>query len=312
MLNEIMIQIINGKKQLFVIASLMFFILFNSCSNREKGDHLIIGIAPSADAEQTNQRVDALTNYLSEVLNMPVKHILITDPSAMIEAMRAKKIHMGSGGPFTYLIAAEKANAEAIITTDVLEGEISYYKTVFITQPDSPINSLADMKEKAGELSLSWAYPTSASGHLVPRYVLQQNGIYPEDFKEVFTSKDHTSAIFSGISGKVDVAAVYKTGIYKFLKDGRIKESDFKIIWESESLLSSPTFVRKDLDPDLKNRIQNAYLEMEDKAPDSWKDIQNQYPYPIRYIAVDDADYNQFRTIANEIKDLGYSFDLPN
>jgi phosphonate transport system substrate-binding protein len=291
-----------------LIAVLALLFILPACSNREKGDHLIIGIAPSADAEQTNQRVDALTDYLSEVLNMPVKHILITDPSAMIEAMRAKKIHMGSGGPFTYLIAAEKANAEAIITTDVPEGEVSYYKTIFITQPDSPINSIEDIKEKANELSLSWAYPTSCSGHLVPRYVLQQNGIYPSDFKEVFTSKDHTSAIFSGISGKVDIAAVYMTGIYKFLKDARIKESDFKIIWESEPLLSSPTFVRKDLDPELKSKIQQAYLDMKDKAPDSWNAIQNQYPYPIRYISVSDSDYDQFRTMANEVKDLGYNF----
>ena len=286
-----------------------FLSLLTACTSGDKGDYLVIGIAPSADAEQTNQRVDALTNYLSEALEMPVKHILITDPTAMIEAMRAKKIHMGSGGPFTYLIAAEKANAEAIITTDVPEGDVSYYKTVFITQANSPINSISDMKEKASELTLSWAYPTSCSGHLVPRYVLQQNGIYPEDFKEVFTSKDHTSAIFSGISGKVDVAAVYMSGIYKFLKDGRIKESDFKIIWESEPLLASPTFVRKDIDAELRKKIQQAYLSMKENAPESWNAIQNQYPYPIRYIAVSDADYDQFRQMASEVKDLGYSFD---
>lgn len=282
--------------------------LLFSCSPKDKGDYLIIGIAPSADAEQTNERVDALTNYLSETLNMPVKHVLISDPTAMIEAMRAKKIHMGSGGPFTYLIAAEKAGAEAIITTDVPEGEISYYRTIFITQPDSPINSIDDIKKQAGKLTLSWAYPTSCSGHLVPRYVLQQNGIYPEHFKEVFTSKDHTSAIFSGISGKVDIAAVYKSGIYKFLKDGRIKESDFKIIWESDKLLASPTFVRNDMDPSLKKKIQEAYLTMKENAPESWDAIQNQYPYPIRYIAVSDADYDQFRKMANEVKDLGYNF----
>lgn len=292
----------------FILASLFFLLVLFSCSTGDKKEELIIGISPSADAEQTNQRIDALTSYLSETLNMPVKHILITDPSAMIEAMRANKIHMGSGGPFTYLIAAEKANAEAIITTDVPEGETSYYRTVFITQPDSPINSLQDLKEKASELTLSWAYPTSCSGHLVPRYTLQQHGIYPDDFKEVFTSKDHTSAIFSGISGKVDVAAVFKTGIYKFLKDGRIKEEDFKIIWESETLLASPVFVRKDIDPTLKKRIQQAYLDMAEKAPDSWDAIRNQYPYPIKYIAVDDEDYNHFRTMANEVKDLGYSF----
>ncbi len=295
-------------RKIYIVLKIALCLILLSCGGKSKKNQLVIGISPSSDAERTNERIDAITAYFSKELGMEVSHVLVSNPSAMIEAMRANKIHVGSGGPFTYLVAAEKAGAEAIVTTKVPEGHTDYYRTLFITQPNSPINNLEDLKRLSKQTTLSWAYPTSCSGHLVPRYVLQQHGIYPEDFKEVFTSTDHTSAIFTALSGKVDVAAVYKSGIHKFVTDGRIKESDFKIIWESEPLLASPTFVRKDLPEDLKKKIQNAYINMKKNSPETWQILRNQYSFEINYVPIHDTDYNVFRKMANEIKDLG--FDL--
>lgn len=287
----------------------LIVLILTACGGGKSDENtLIIGLSPSADAERTNEKIDKITDYFSKKLNMKVSHVLVSNPSAMIEAMRAKKIHVGSGGPFTYLVAAEKANAEAIITTFVPEGYTDYYRTLLITQQDSKINNLDDLKKYAASTTLSWSYPTSCSGHLVPRYTLQKHGIYPQDFKEVFTSTDHTSAIFTAISGKVDVAAVYKSGIHRFLKQDKIKESDFKIIWESDPLLASPTFVRGDLPAELKKRIQDAYLNMKDDSPETWQFLRNQYSFEIEYKAISDSDYDHYRAMANEIKDLG--FDL--
>lgn len=288
----------------FVFALISLFLLNISCSNKKENNKIIFGIGPSTDAERTEYRIEVISNYFSEKLGMEVGHVLVTNANAMIEAMRSKKIDVGSGGPFSYLVAAKKAGAEAIITTQTPDGETDYYRSLLITQKDSPINSMDDLKKHVKKLTLSWAYPTSASGHLVPRYYLQKNGIYPENFKEVFTSTDHTSAIFTAISGKVDVAAVYKSGIEKFLRDGRITTDDFKIIWESESLLPSPTFVRSDLPEDLKQKIQQAYLTMEQDSPEAWEVFLGQYSFPVEYRAVSDQDYDYFRKMASEIEDL--------
>jgi phosphonate transport system substrate-binding protein len=274
------------------------------CSKKSSNEKIIFGIGPSTDAEKTNYKIEVISKYFSEKLGVEVGHILVTNANAMIEAMRANKIDVGAGGPFTYLVAAKKAGAEAIITTQTPNGETDYYRALLITQKDSPINSMEDLKKYAKDITLSWAYPTSASGHLVPRYYLQKLGIYATDFKEVFTSTDHTSAIFTAISGKVDVAAVYKSGIEKFIRDGRITEDDFKIIWESESLLPSPTFVRSDLPEELKKKIQDAYLTMREDSPEAWSVFLGQYSFPVEYRAVSDKDYDYFRHMASEIEDL--------
>lgn len=290
---------------------LLGVMVWASCTpSGNKEDTIYIGLSPSADAERTNHKIEVITQYFSDQLGVPVKHVLVTNANAMIEAMRAKKIHIGSGGPFTYLVAAEKAGADAIITTQVAEGSEDMYRTLFITQKNSPINNLEDLKKYASQTTLSWAYPTSCSGHLVPRYVLQQEGIYPEDFKEVFTSTDHTSAIFTAISGKVDVAAVYKSGVHRFTEDGRISKDDYKIIWESEPLLASPAFVRGDLGPEFKEKVRNAYLNMKTLSPETWTVLRGQYSFDIEYIAIDDSDFNHYRKMANEIKGLGFNFAI--
>lgn len=284
--------------------------IFAACGAKKDNSKILIGIGPSTDAERTNQRIEVITEYFKKQLGVDVGHVLVSNTNAMIEAMRANKIHVGSGGPFTYLVAADKAGAEAIVSTRTPDGHTDYYRSLLIARRDLPVNNLQDLKKHSKDITLSWAYPTSCSGHLVPRYYLQKEGIHQEDFKEIFTSTDHTSAIYTVKSGKVDVAAVYKSGVNKFVENGQLKEEDFKVIWESESLLASPVFVRGDLPNSLKNKIQQAYLNMKENSPKTWKVLRGQYTFEVEYYKVEDKDFDHYRKMANEIEDLGFDFDL--
>ena len=289
--------------------SLLFFLsaLLFGCHNANDNE-VIIGISPSDESDRSFKSMEVVTSYLRKELNMEVRQILVTNYSAMIEAMRAKKIHVGSGGAFTYLVAADKADAEAIITTGIPDGTPNVYRSCLITRAGSPINNFDDLKRQSKNLTLSWAYPTSTSGHLVPRYEMQRRGIFPKDFKEVLTSTDHASAIFTVLSGKVDVAAVHLTGLERLIRDGRIKKTELKVIWQSRPLLPPPIFVRKDMDPALKMKIKKAYLEMKKKDPAAWAVIRKQYLTEVQYIPIADKEYQYFRDIANGIDDLGIKY----
>lgn len=295
--------------KIFFIPLVVAFLISSCGSVTDSGkEKLIIGIGESDDSERNFQKIEAITSYFSKKLDMEVSHVLVSNSSAMIEAMRADKIDVGSGGPFSYLVAAKNAGAEAIITTQAPEGMPSYYRSCLITKPDSPVNNMEDLKKHAGKLTFSWAYPTSCSGHLVPRYNMQEHGIYPEDFKEVQVSSSHTSAIFTVLSGKVDVAAVNNNGLQRFIQEGRIKEDEFKMIWRSEKLLPSPVFVKKSMDETLKKKVQDAYFDMKKDDPETWAILRNQYMLEVEYIRVSDADYQQFRDMANEIKGLNVDY----
>lgn len=295
--------------RLATLAWIVAFLCTGCSKNREenKREKLIIAMSVSAEAESSFERIDAVTKYLSKKLNMEVTHKLISNPSALIEAMRANKIHLGSGGPFTYLVASKVANAVPIVTTeDVNEGSI--YRSCIITRSNSTINNMDDLKSQSKNLTLSWAYPTSCSGHLVPRYVMQEEyNLLPGDFKEVMISTDHTAAIFTVISGKVDVAATYYSALERLIREGRVNENEINYLWMSEPMVPSPVFARKDLGNDLIRKIKDAYLEMKEDDPETWALVQSQYFTDIKYVDVNDSDYQVFRDMANNIK--GFDVD---
>ncbi len=158
-------------------------------------------------------------------------------------------------------------------------------------------------------MTLAWAYPTSTTGHLVPRYVLQQRGVMPEDFKEVFVSSNHPATILMVISHKIDVAAIHYSTLRRLIRNKRIKEGDVKIIWTSDFVTPSPIFVRKDMDSGLKKRIQQAYLSMKQDSPKTHKVLRTQYLEDVIYVPTHDSLYQPLRKMANQIKGLEMEAD---
>lgn len=266
---------------------------------------LRFGLLIAQETEQTFERIEVLQAYFTEKLGREVEFLQITNPSAVIEAMRAKKIDVAGGvGAFTYLVASKAFGAEAIATTTTVGGNPRFYKSCLITNAKSKLRNIDDVIRNTKDITLSWAYPTSTSGHLVPRYYLQQRGVMPDDFKEVFTSTDHTATFFSILSGKVDVAAVMYPILDRFIKTGKAKEGDFRIIWESEPIPGGPIFVRKDLDGGLKKQIQQAYIGIAKADPKVMKALQSQFTYSVSYMAVTDSFYQPLRDMANKIDGL--------
>lgn len=293
---------------IFLVSVFLTIVLFGcggsdnqAGSNPEK---LRFGLIVAQEAEQTFERMDVLRAYFAKTLNREVEFLPMTNTSVLVEAMRANKIDVGTAGAFTYIVASKAFGAEAIVTTAAADGNPKYYKSCLITRASSKLMNIDDVIKNANTITLSWAYPTSTSGHLVPRYYLQQRGIMPDDFKEVFTSTDHTATFFSVVSGKVDVAAVIYSALDRYEKLGKVKKGELRIIWESEPIAPSPTFVRKGLDAALKKQIQAAYMGVAKNDPNAMKALQSQFTYPVTYIPVTDSFYEPLRDMANKIEGL--------
>jgi phosphonate transport system substrate-binding protein len=267
---------------------------------------LRFGILVPEESPQTLAKLAVLEQYFTRTLGRPVKQISISNSSAMIEAMRSRKIDLGTGGAFTYLVASAKAGAEAIAMTGVADGQPQLYTACLLTSPATGLKSIDDVVKKSKNLTLSWAYPTSTSGHLIPRYALQQRGVLPENFKEVFTSTNHAATILSVASGKVDVAAVMTAVVERFVASGKIKAADVRVIWTSDPIIEGPIYVRKELDPALKKRIQQAYVNMVRDDPAARQALSTQYTANMRYIAIADSAFQPLRDIVNQIDGLKF------
>lgn len=283
---------------------LITFLLIVSCSSKQANeipDELVYGMIVGSDPEMQLARYDKVVDYLSQKLGIKVKYIKGTDYAAIIEAMKTGKVHIATTGSFSYLIASAKADAEPLVCTRYRDGRRNFSGSILFTHPESGLNSMEDVVNRASDLSVAFSDPASTSGYLYPLSYLRSLELEPEDaFKEVLFAGSHTAGIFSTISGKVDVAATYSIALERLERKNRISSDQYKILWRSEEIPPSPVYVRKDLPEPIKTQIRDAFVNMHQEAPDILELIKIMYNKDLVYIPTTDTLYNDLRELVGQ------------
>src|SRR5262245_4750740 len=231
---------------------------------------LRFGYSPSdEEAEKQVRRMDMLQKYLVKQLGMPVEMFKTSAYAPMVEAMLADKVDAASLGPFAFLIAESKGIAELLAIRGSKEGEPGVYRSVIATHSRTGLRSLEDVKRKAADLTLSFTDPASNSGHLVPRAQLVSMGLEPEKhFKKVMFSMSHLASAMTLKAEKVDVAGMMQATLENLIKTGKIRPEEIVILWTSEPVPTSPLAVRTGLAPELKKKLQDAFVHMHELDPE--------------------------------------------
>lgn len=258
---------------------------------------LRVGAIPSEDSQKVRAAYKPLVDYLEKQTGMKVELFVATDYSGVIEAMRSGKLDVAYFGPFSYIMAADKANAEAFAVEQKKDSGTSY-RSIVITSPESGINSLEDLKGH----SFAFVDPASTSGNLVPRSFLKKKGIDPDqDFKSVIYAGGHDACELAVKNHKVDAAADADDNYDLMKANGLISDKDIKVIFTSDPIPNSPWAWRKDLPSDLKAKIKTAFLNMAQNDPNGMGKIGKGIE---QYVETNDAAYNGIREIA-KIMNIG-------
>jgi phosphonate transport system substrate-binding protein len=178
----------------------------------------IIGVYPGDNVEEALAAVEPLRAYLEETLG--VRTVLITGTSynAVIEAMAANRADAIEVGPFSYVLAAEVADAEAIAVAnyevEVDLQEVPGYFSLMFTKKGSGITSIADLEGR----SFAFTDPASTSGYLVPAtdILLAQEFTDPaqiEEFASVSFAGNHPSAVLAVWNDTVEAGATFDANL---------------------------------------------------------------------------------------------------
>ena len=273
---------------------------FTKMSPSESSEVLRWGLIPADDAEEMLREYQPVADYISEKIGMEIEVTVTNDYTAAIEAMRSKHIDIAWFGPLSYVLANDIANAEAIVVGLRSDTRKSTYKTVIVTRADSGIKTLDDLKGK----TFTFVDPASTSGNLMPRKIFADYSIDPDrDFSLTYYAGTHNAVELAIANGNVDAGADSDNSYNRMISEGQIDPDVNIIIYESSPIPGSPIAVRGDLSEDLKSRIQDALVEMDEQTihkVGGWGDIA-------KYIPVEDGDYNIIRDM---VKILG--LDLTN
>lgn len=298
-----------------LLFSAMLCVSLGSCKESSASDTwpkvLRYAYSPSAEQLQSGSvSTELIRKYLESQLHIPVEVVRVQGYAPTIEAMRTEKIDIAHFGALSYLIAAQKANAEAIVSRGTPDGKLGGYRSVIAVPKDSPIHSMQDLKAHAQEVVFALADPASTSGDLYPRVGLQTIGIDPDkDFKRLLYADGHVADIMAVKSGKVDAGAFSESFLSRLYAKGKMSPSDIRIIWTSTPIPNEPVAVRKALPEKLKQEIQEAYLQMQTRDPALYSNLMkstNTTNTGSTYIPVTDSTYDGLRHYALQVKQFNF------
>ena len=246
---------------------------------------LRIALLPDENAATIIQNAQPFKGYLERTLGKEVELVVTTDYSSMIEAMRFGRIEIAYFGPLSYVLARSKSDIEAF-AAGVTKGKPSY-TSVVIVGADSGIGRTADLKGK----TVAYGDQASTSSHLVPRAMLQDQGLVADkDYKAVYLGQ-HDAVARAVESGKVPAGALSKPIFETLLGSKKIDGTKVRVLAETEAIPNYPMAMQSKLSAALKDQIRKAFLDIKDPA----------ILKPFRaegFAPMTDADYNVLRTTA--------------
>jgi len=248
-----------------------------------------IGVLPEEDQAIMRERYQPFLAHMEESLGTEVELFFGNDFTAMVEAMRFGNIEVSKFGPSAYVMASERAGAEAFVQ-GVRDASAPTYKSFIITRQDSEIESLDDIPGK----DFAWVDPASGSGYLFPRaMMLGEFGVEDEEldnmFANVIFSGGHDASVRFVINGDVDAAAVSDSQIQKMRNAEYPGIEDIEVVTETDPIPRSPEAYRGDLPESLKQALLDAYTSFDDPG------FLEAHNYHDGYIAVDDSAYDVVR-----------------
>lgn len=270
----------------------------NSSIGKAKQDKFVIAYLPQETDEQMQKTYDNFEKELSETIGMKVEAYQASSYNAAIEAMKNNKADMAMYGPFSYIVAVERADAEIIANLSIpaLEGKAP---SVIVVPKDSDIQTIADLKGK----TIGFADPVSTTGHLLPKATiakelgieaakLEKDGDF---FKSVQFAGGHDKAFIGVVRGQYDAAGVTSMIPGMLEEKGVVEKGAYRVIAEADPIpVGAPFAVRGSLDQDTKAKVKEFLLSYND--PNYFKSILGSED--AKFVEANDSDFDQLREIA--------------
>ncbi|MDO8673120.1 MAG: phosphate/phosphite/phosphonate ABC transporter substrate-binding protein [Dehalococcoidia bacterium] len=267
-------------------------------------DALRIAVASMITPKETIDVYQQIVDYLGEELGRPVELIQRKTYAEVNDLLRQHLTDIAFVCTQAYVEGNRDFGLE-LVAAPVVRGQAVYY-SYLIVPLDSPARELKDLRGK----SFAFTDPLSASGRLVPTYLLAREGETPESFfsNYVFTYA-HSNSI-TAVARRIVEGAAVDSLVWDYADATNPKfTSRTKIIYRSEAIGSPPVVVHPDLEPGLKARLKTALLSMNETK--QGEDILSKAMID-RFVIGDDRAYDVVRQMLDSLdKNRGSQSTLP-
>jgi phosphonate transport system substrate-binding protein len=302
-------------KKYFLVFGMALALISNLTGTlRAEEKCLVMGLIPAEDPKAMIEQITPMKAWMEKSLGKCITLFTATDYTGVIEAMRAKKVDFAWFGPFSYVMAHDRAGAEAFAVGVDPKGK-STYRSYLVATPETaqklgistPLEGEEGMKAIAQKLNnfkqnftFTFTDPASTSGYAVPRYFMWKVGLDPEKvFRKVGFSGTHDAAELMVKNKTVDMCSDNDLTYPAMVAGGRISPQTNIIIWKSTPLPGSPVAFRQDLPEDIKAGLKKAITSVPQES-NKVKAFGNITGWQL----VSDSDYNTIKEVKKVIDGL--------
>ena len=234
--------------------------LLAGCAKKAETDQVLkFTIVPAEDQASMSRVWQPLLDDLNKQTGLKVQASFASNYMGMIEAMRFKQAQVGWFSALPALEAVNRANAQ-VLGRIVDKGGQGVYESVLITHKGSGI-TLDDVLKCGKRYNFGIGDPKSTSGTLAPMaYVFLPKGIEPADCFKTVRSASHQANMFAVGNGVLDVATNNTVGLVFARRENPKLAGNIQVIWTSQPLPESSILVRKDLDPEVKDKLKHFFM----------------------------------------------------
>jgi phosphonate transport system substrate-binding protein len=290
-----------------LITGLAIAATVTSCSAPQKDANqavLQIGAIPDQNPEKLNRLYGALSEEISEKLEVPVRYAPVSNYAAAVSAFRTGSLDLVWFGGLTGVQARLQTPGARVLAQRDIDAE---FTSVFIANGASglrPFTSADQLVELKGR-RLAFGSESSTSGRLMPQYFMGENGVKPDDLAGGGPgfSGSHDATIAVVQSGAYEVGALNEQVWRSNVKDGRVDPDKVKVIWRTPPYVDYHWVVRPDLDArfgeGFTDNLQSSLLELSAETENGAAILE--LFGAERFIPAQDDDYVMIETVGRQL-----------
>jgi phosphonate transport system substrate-binding protein len=256
---------------------------------------LVVDVIPTQKSDRFQDQISKLGQLLSDDTGYNIEMRIPTDYATVVENMRFGKTDVAFFGPFTYVVANAQTGAQAFVTQNI-KGK-PYYHSIALAPKDAAFDTLtdADFPTLKGK-TVALGDPGSTSSSQIPQLYMKNAGLdRKNDLTLVFTGA-HDAVLKTVAAKKADIgfvdSAIFEGSLTKNFPDDVAK---VKVVWKSMELYQYPWAHKKDLDPAVVKKLQEAFLKI--------NEADALAPFGAdAFVVTDDAKYNAVRDAAKALE----------
>jgi phosphonate transport system substrate-binding protein len=198
-------------------------------------------------------------------MGVPLDWVLYSNYDALVEAFVRREVDLAWNGPLAYVkIRRRMPDGSRVVAMRDMDVN---FTTQFITQPDSPIQTLQDLKGKR----FAFASRGSVQAGLLAYYFLKQAGLHPDkDLALATFAEDRPSGGPAGEAGVIalvrsrdyDAGAVSAHTLRTLQEKGQLQAGDVRVFWSSPGYSHCCFTAQRTIDDALAARITAAFTAM--------------------------------------------------